>query len=148
MKGETVTCDDGRVIEDHGQTIRIFVPMELRKRSGRKVIVEPDTPHDNNEPSPLIVALARAYVWQQAIDRGDFPNAQELAKHFRVDASLVRRILRLGCLSPRIVEAALDGKEPDMSLQALLAMDVPVGWVEQEKAMGQHISLAMPPSDT
>ena len=78
MKGETVTCNDGRVIEDHGQTIRIVVPMELRKRSGRKVIVEPDTPHDDNEPSPLVVALARAYVWQQAIDRGDFPNAQEL----------------------------------------------------------------------
>ena len=132
MKGETVTCTDGRVIEDHGQTIRIFVPMELRKRSGRKVIVEPDTPHDDNEPSPLVVALARAYVWQQAIDRGDFPNAQELAKHFRVDASLVRRILRLGCISPRIVEGALDGREPDVSLQALLDMEVPGGWGEQE----------------
>jgi hypothetical protein len=70
--------------------------MELRKRSGRKVIIEPDAPHDDNEPSPLVVALARAYVWQQDIDRGDFPNAQALAKHFGVDASLGRRILRLG----------------------------------------------------
>jgi hypothetical protein len=135
MKGETVTCNDGRVIEDHGQTIRIFVPLELRKRSGRKVIIEPDAPHDDNEPSPLVVALARAYVWQQAIDRGDFPNAQALAAHFRVDASLVRRILRLGCISPRIVEAALDGREPDVSLNALLDMDVPVTWGEQEAVL-------------
>ena len=135
MKGDTITCEDGRIVEDRGEIIRIFVPMELRKRSGRKVIIEPDTPHDDNEPSPLVVALARAYVWQQAIDRGDFPNAQELAKHFRVDASLVRRILRLGSISPRIVEAVLDGKEPDVSLQALLGMDVPVGWGEQEDGL-------------
>ena len=132
MKGETVTCNDGRVIEDHGDSIRIFVPMELRKRSGRKVIIEPDAPHDDNEPSPVVVALARAYVWQQAIDSGKFQSAQALAAHFCVDASLVRRILRLGTISPRIVEAALDGNESAVSLQAILDMDVPVGWGEQE----------------
>jgi hypothetical protein len=126
---------NGRVIEDHGDTIRIFVPMELRKRSGRKVIIEPDAPHDDNEPSPLVVALARAYVWQLAIDSGEFQSAQELAKHFRVDASLVRRILRLGGISPRIVEAALEGREPDVSLNALLDMDVPVTWGEQEELL-------------
>ena len=135
MKGDTITCDDGRIVEDRGDTIRIFVPMELRKRSGRKVIIEPDTPHDDNEPSPLVVALARAYVWQCAIDSGDFPNAQALADNFGVDASLVRRILRLGGISPRIVEAALDGREPDVSLQALLDMDVPAVWGEQEEAL-------------
>jgi hypothetical protein len=75
-------------------------------------------------------------VWQQAIDSGDFQSAQELAKHFGVDASLVRRTLRLGCISPRIVEAALEGREPDVSLQALLDTDVPLGWREQEKVFG------------
>jgi hypothetical protein len=140
MRGETVTCSDGRIIEDHGQRIRIFVPMELRKRSGRKVIIEPDAPHDDNEPSPLVVALTRAYCWQRAIDSGQFPYAQELAMHFRVDASLVRRILRLGSISPRIVEAALDGREPDISLQTLLDMDVPVGWGEQEKVFAGTVS--------
>lgn len=143
MKGDRVTCKDGRTIEDRGDTIRIFVPMELRKRSGRKIIIQPDTPPDDNEPSPMVVAFARAYVWQKAIDDGKFKNAQELADHFGVDASLVRRILRLGTISPSIVEAALDGREPDVSLQALLDMDVPVGWGEQKKRLYDELPQAI-----
>ena len=84
--------------------------------------------------------LFPCYSLQQAIDSGEFQSAQALAAHFGVDASLVRRILRLGCISPRIVEAALDGKEPEISLQALLDMDVPVGWGEQ----GQKLAVESP----
>ncbi len=140
MRGDTVTCDDGRIIEDHGDRIRVFVPLELRQRSGRKVIIQPDTPADDAEPSAIVVAFARAHVWQKAIDDEEFKDAQTLADHFGVDASLVRRILRLGLISPRIVEAALGGKEPAVSLNALLDMELPAVWAEQEKMFQEMAS--------
>lgn len=134
MRGETHTCDDGRIIEDQGNRIRVFVPMQLRRQSGRREIITPETVPDDSNPSPILVALARAYVWQTWIDEGEFENAQALADHFCVDASLVRRILRLGVISPRIVEAVLEGNEPEISLQTLINMDMPAGWDEQYRS--------------
>lgn len=132
MKGEIIRCDDGRIVQDLGHVISVFIPMEIRRRSGRKEIIMPNTLPDDAEPTPLVVALARAYAWQKYIDEGEFSDAQALALHLGVDPSLVRRTLRLGVLSPRIVEAALDAKEPEVSLQALLEMVLPVEWEEQE----------------
>lgn len=143
MRGDRITCKDGRTIEDRGNTIRIFVPMELRKRSGRKEIILPDTLPDDSQPTPMVVAFARAYVWQKWIDEGKFESAQALAAHFGVDASLVRRTLRLGLISPWIVEAALDGREPNVSLQALLDMEMPVAWGEQERRLYDELPQAI-----
>ncbi len=132
MRGETHTCDDGRIIEDQGNRIRVFVPMQLRRQSGRREIITPETVPDDSNPSPMLVALARAYVWQTWIDEGKFENAQTLADHFGVDASLVRRILRLGVISPRIIEAVLEGNEPEISLQELFKINQPVNWDHQK----------------
>ena len=141
MKGEVIHCQDGRIIRDLGDTISIFIPMEIRRRSGRKEIITPDAPVNKDEPTPLQIALARAYVWQKWLDEGKYANAKELAKALGLDPANMRRVLRLGVLSPRIVEAVLAGKEPDISLSALQEMDIPLDWAEQEKMPGLRISI-------
>ena len=128
MKGDTVTCIDGRIVEDRGETIRVFVPVEIRVQSGRKEIIPPDAKPDDSHPSPMVVAFARAYVWQKWLDEGEFANIEVLAKHLGIDSSLVRRILRLGAISPRVIEEALNGREPTSSLQALLNKEDSLVW--------------------
>jgi len=49
--------------------------------------------------------------------------------------------LSLDVLSPRIAEAVLSGKEPDISLSALLEIEIPADWAEQENMPGLRISI-------
>lgn len=59
----------------------------------------------------------------------------ELSLRFGVDPSRVRKILRLALISPRIVEAVLEENEPEIPLETLLDMDLPVGWGEQWRVL-------------
>jgi hypothetical protein len=55
----------------------------------------------------------------------------EIAAAEKINASYVGRVLRLTLLSPEIVEAILDGRQPaDLQLEDLLR-PFPVGWREQ-----------------
>ena len=117
-----------------GQTVDVRVPMEFRRRGGRKEIILPldaDTTHDVGPRRPIVVALARAYKWQKMLDTGEASSMDELAKKHGVDRSYVGRILKLSSLAPDIVAAILAGNEPSgMSLGTLQA-GVPLSWHEQ-----------------
>lgn len=65
------------------------------------------------------------------LDAGEFTSAEALAKHVGLDASYVRRILKLACLAPAVVEAVLDGRPPDGLSLATLTADLPMDWVAQ-----------------
>ena len=84
------------------------------------------------------IGMARAYVWQKWIDEGTYGNAKELAQDINMDPAVVRRIMRLGSLSPGMVEGAVYGCGSDVSLQGLLAMEVTVEWGEQESLLNQR----------
>ena len=54
-----------------GQTVGIRVPMEFKRRGGRKeIILPPDaaTAADVGPRRPIVGALARAYKWQRMLD--------------------------------------------------------------------------------
>ena len=115
--------------------------MTFRRRSGRKEIVLPDgvepiaKPHDG-PPDPVVVAIARAFTWQEALDAGDVDSVEALAERLGVDGSYVRRVLQLASLSPAVVEAALErGGLDGISLTALLK-DLPLDWQSQADRLG------------
>jgi hypothetical protein len=99
---------------DKGHTITIRVPLTLKKRGGRKLIITPggreakgkaETPGD---PS-LVKALARAFRWRGMLETGAFATIQELAAAEKINPSYVSRMLRLTLLAPEMIEAMLDG---------------------------------------
>jgi hypothetical protein len=79
----------------------------------------------------LKVALARAFQWQKRIEAGKVKSNCDLARKLKLDQSYIARTIRLASLAPDIVEAVLDGQEPDgMSLWGL-RRNVPLLWEEQ-----------------
>jgi hypothetical protein len=129
----TVSRDGGAVVID--------IPMNLRRRSGRKVIAPPpgaDTAiaADPEDPSPLTLALARAIRWQEMIESGQAQSNSDLARKLKLDQSYVARTTRLASLAPNIVEAILNGNGPDGIGLNALRRELPMLWDKQREQLG------------
>jgi hypothetical protein len=120
--------------------LTLEVPFAIRKRSGRKEIVTPDgmpalVPPRVRIDSALVKALGRAFRWRKLLETGVHGTVDELARAERINASYVSRVLRLTLLAPEIIEAVLDGRQPEgMTLAGVMA-GVPVVWDGQ---IGSH----------
>ena len=125
---------EGRVTDDD-QTVTVRIPLVFKKHGGRKIVIAPDG-HAWEPPMPLVDsrlvrALARAFRWRRLLNEGAHATFEELAKAEGVSQSYVSRVLRLTLLAPDIIEAILDGRQPEgMRLEDLLEA-VPVEWAEQ-----------------
>jgi hypothetical protein len=119
-----------------GSTITIQLPLTVRKRGGRKLIVAPvgQEPWASARPrvdNTLIKAIARAYRWQQMLERGTCASAEDIAKAEKISASYVNRLLGLTLLSPAIVEMVLDGRQPATMTAPDLLQPLPAQWDAQ-----------------
>lgn len=61
---------------------------------------------------------------------GALRDDDELAAAEKINSSYVSRLLRLTLLAPNIVEAILDGRQPDRMTLPGLMEPFPVGWAE------------------
>ena len=128
-------------VERDGDHVFIKIPMDLKRRCGRKEIIVPDglpgaARSKSPTQEPLITALARAFHWQELIDSGRYSSVTELAEALGVDRSYVGRIMRLALSAPDIVEAIVRGEEPSgLSLERLVK-GVPMLWAEQRVWIG------------
>ncbi len=127
-------------VGENGDTLDVHIPMEFRRRGGRKEIVLPpdaDMTPDVGPRSPLVVALARAHQWQRMIDSGAVPGMEAIADQESVDRAYVSRILGLAMLAPDLIETVLKGKEPNgISLRKLLSRRLPPSWEDQRETLG------------
>src|SRR5690606_5802909 len=62
-----------------------FIPLQIRKRGVRKVVIRPDgesagSTTRNQFDSPMLVALARAFYWQQLLDDGVVASGTDIAQ--------------------------------------------------------------------
>jgi len=129
----------GNAIVDRGDHIVVQIPLTLKRRGGRKEIITelpPSLPRRSSRPvaNPLMVAVARAHRWKELLESGRFGSGSEIAAAQGVDPSYVARLLRLALLAPDIVEAILDGNEPDGASLARLHR-LPADWEEQRRVL-------------
>src|SRR3954454_1151696 len=124
-----------------GQTLTVRVPLALRKRGGRKLVVTPEgasawTPPRARVDSAMVKALARAHRWKRMLEMGEFSTAKELAAAEKINPSYLGRVLRLVLLAPDLAERILDGTQPSGLQLDRLFMAFPVEWTEQRKTFG------------
>lgn len=89
--------------------------------------VRPERTPDNT----LVKALARAFRWKRMLDSGEFATIAELAEKEGIAFTYMARLMRLSLLSPEIVHAIMDGRQPAGITLANLMDPFPLDWEEQ-----------------
>jgi hypothetical protein len=112
-----------------GHTLTVIIPLAVKPRGGRKAIITPSVMEvESWHDITLIKAVARAFRWLRMLEIGRFATITELAAAEKINASYVSRILRLALLAPEVVEAILDGRQPEgMTLPVLMGAGGGVG---------------------
>ena len=130
--------DTSRIIED-GQTVTVRVPISIRRRGGRKLVLAPNgmnvtaAPARRHIDDAMVKAIARAFRWREMLESGEYATIREIANAEKINETYVGRVLRLTLLAPEIVEAILNGKQlPHVRLPALIR-PFPVAWCNQLK---------------
>ena len=122
--------------------LSIFIPLKIRKRGGSKVVVRPDGQLDTpgkvvtQIDKPLLVALTRAFYWQQLLDDGMVGSGSEIAQREGLHHSTVNELLRLTLLEPAIIQTILAGQQPRcMSLLWFQRNPLPTDWLTQREVV-------------
>lgn len=117
-------------------TITLHVPFRVAKRGGRKEMQLPlGAPSQRKTDNTLIKALARAFRWKRMLESGEFATINELAEREGIAPSYMTRVLRLMLLAPEIIEAILDGRQPEGMTLPLLMKPFPLDWEKQTVAL-------------
>jgi hypothetical protein len=121
-------------------SITVRVPLAIRRRPGRKTVVMPA--RDGGEAAlptragpALVKPLARAFRYQRLLDEGRYASISEIAAAERIERGYLGTLLRLTLLAPAIVEAILDGRQPDRMGLPTLMEPFPLEWIRQRAAL-------------
>jgi hypothetical protein len=115
-------------------TIRVVIPLTIRKRNGRPKILPPDdlTLRDGRAQDPHVLrAIARAWNWRRQLETGAAATIQDIAAAEKISDRFVSRMMRLAYLSPEVLDHLVIRRVPPaLSLSDLVALaDRP--WAEQ-----------------
>lgn len=122
------------------RTVNVRVPLAIRRRGGRKLVLAPDgaeiaaAPVTRHIDNAMIKAIARAFRWRGMIEAGTYATIREIAAAENISETYVGRTLRLSLLAPSIVEAILDGRPANLQLDRLM-MSFPIDWQAQANAL-------------
>jgi len=95
-------------------TIRVLIPLKVRKKNGRPKILPPANyrPSEDQTQDPHVLrAIGRARGWRRRMDAGEFSTIQELAEAVGLAERHVSRQLRLAYLAPEVLKRLTCGRE-------------------------------------
>lgn len=127
-KVDVIASSDGR--------LTLSVPIQIKRRSGRKLVTLPTGEVATPRPwdlaaTPLQMALARGHRWLALLESGEVKTLKEIAVREGVDNSYVSRMVNLTTLAPDIVAAILEDALPNHITLFDLAVDPPALWDDQ-----------------
>jgi hypothetical protein len=127
------------IVAADGRAVTVRIPISIRKRGGRKLVLAPDGTSDTTPgrriDNAMVKAIARAFRWREMLEMGAHSTVAEIALAEKISESYVGRVLRLTLLAPDIVEAILIGRQPaKLQLENLLRR-FPVAWQKQRAEM-------------
>ena len=84
----------------------------------------------------LLRAIRNGQRWMEMLINGEAKNITDLAAKLGLKPPYVTRVLGLNNLAPDIVEAIVNGAEPDGLSIAQIMKNIPEDWNEQRKSSG------------
>ena len=92
--------------------------------------------HGSKCDPALIKALVRGHAWFEELVSGRARSLQVLAKRDGISRRYIRRLVGLAFLSPELIEAILQGRQPvALTATRLTELDLPLDWTEQHKLL-------------
>lgn len=115
-------------------TIRVIIPLAIRKRNGRPKIMPPSNPVEANEAAveaDVLRAVAKAWSRQRKLEAGKASTNLDLAHVEDVSDRYIGRMIKLAYLAPAVLEKLLLQRCPlAVSFKDLTAIaDLP--WADQ-----------------
>lgn len=95
-------------------TIRILIPLKVRKKNGRPKILPPAEHGSSTEQTQdphILRAISRAWSWRRRMEAGEFTTIQEMAEAVSLAERHVSRQLRLADLAPEVLKRLTSGRE-------------------------------------
>ena len=122
-------------------SITVRVPLTIRRRPGRKTVVMPvqsdrtetETTFATRADPALVKALARAFRYQRLLDDGRYASISEMAEGEKIERGYLGCLMRLTLLAPPIIEAILNGRQPEGTALPELMEPFPLGWAMQRQ---------------
>lgn len=115
-------------------TMRVFIPLAIRKRNGRPKIVPPAemVPDTGGVDPHVLKAIAKAWSWRRKLESGTLATIQDIAEAEGVTPAFIRRTMKLAYLAPAVLEQILIARiSPTVSLKDMSTIaDLP--WVAQK----------------
>ena len=96
-------------------TIRVVIPLSIRKRNGRPKILPPDDhcARESRAQDPHVLrAVARAWKWRRQLESGAVSTIQDIALAENVSDRFVGRMIRMAYLAPSVLEALVIARRP------------------------------------
>ena len=126
MKAKSEMLENGNLL--------VTIPMDLKNRGQREDNRLRRRGRRRGRAAGLPSGRDEGPRWQRLVDEGRVSGIHELAQAIGNDHSYVSRIMRLATLSPRIVEAIVDGRAMPPTLNVARARKaIPLLWNEQER---------------
>lgn len=122
-------------------TIRVVIPLTVRRRNGRPKILPPEGVLDQEtslQDSHILKALGRAWAWRRRLESREIATAGELAKLEGVTERFVSRTMRLAFLSPDALERLLLMRQPPGVSWYDLVSVASAPWREQPERIFEH----------
>ena len=88
-------------------------------------------PTQRHPDDALVKALARAFRWKRMLESGEFASISELAEREGIAFTYMARLMRLSLLAPKIVDAIMEGRQPESVTLANMMDPFPLDWKEQ-----------------
>lgn len=126
-------------LRDDGRTVTVRVPISIRRRGGRKLVLAPNglnvtaAPARRHLDDAMVKAIARAFRWREMLENGEYATIREIADAEKINESYVGRVLRMTLMAPDLVEAILDGRQSPALQLCNLLRPFPTEWQAQSE---------------
>ena len=119
--------------------IEVTIPVRLKFDGHKTVLIQPENPPEVLDPDKMSVlqkALVQGFQYRDALESGEVATVSELSRRENQERAFLFRALSMVNLAPDIVEAILDGSEPEQLTIKNLRHGIPEDWNEQRRQFG------------